>query len=89
MTQTDAVDISSYTFTVPCEMGCESPAAYVVKGCMDKAPVTLCEEHYQRGLHAIIAYVHMYQRVNKRVLICSDCYRPVLSLETHMEVKPL
>lgn len=56
---------------------------------MDTHPVCMCDEHLERGLEVVANYVRMYQKVNKRILICGDCHRPVLALDTHLEVKRL
>lgn len=83
------VDLSERQDRLTCERMCGRPAIYITKGCMDKQPVLLCDECYTRGVQVIIMYLRMYQRTNKRVLICGDCHRPVLTLDTHLEVKYL
>lgn len=83
------VDLSERHDHPICEQGCGRRAVHIAKGCMDKHPVLLCEEHYRRGVQVIIMYLKMYQRLNKRVLICGDCNRPILTLETHLEVRPI
>lgn len=49
----------------------------------------MCETCLDRGLEVISMFVHMWMRANKRVFICGDCYRPVLNLDTHLEVRRL
>lgn len=83
-----AVDLSEHQFAPVCET-CDDPAVYICKGCMDKAPVLLCEMCFDRGIDVIRKYVHLWQRLNKRVMICADCSRPVLDLGTHLDVRRL
>lgn len=87
-TELEPVDLSEYTFAPECDK-CGSEATVVGKGCADSAPVLLCDKCLKRGLEVIRMWVMMYQRANKRVMICENCYRPVLALETHLEVKRL
>lgn len=68
---------------------CEESATFIAKGCMDKTPVVLCEEHLQRGLKNLNTYLKMWRNLNKRVMICGDCHRPILTLDTHLEIKKL
>jgi hypothetical protein len=85
----EAVELPSQPYHPPCEMGCGRPAVIIAQGCMDKQPVVMCDECLNRGIEVIKTYVHTYQRVNKRVLICGDCHRPVLRLDTHLDVRRL
>lgn len=80
---------AEYTFPEMCERDCGRPATVVAKGCMDKNPTAMCNECLDRGLEVISNMVKMYQKHNRRVLICGDCHRPVLTLDTHLEIKPL
>lgn len=82
------VDLSKYTFAPGCER-CSEPAAIIAQGCADKQPVLMCETCLERGLEVISTFIRMWQRTNKRVFICGDCYRPVLNLDTHLEVRRL
>jgi hypothetical protein len=68
---------------------CESPAVVIAQGCNDKQPVLLCEQHLQRGLEALNTYLKLWRQFNKKVTICGDCHRPILTLETHLEIKKL
>lgn len=91
MTQSDLlpVDISAYRFTPDCERDCGRPARVIAQGCCDKQPVMLCDECLHRGLEVLANFIKMWQRLNKRVFICGDCYRPVLHLENHLDVRLL
>ena len=77
------------TFPQPCDMGCGRPATHLAKGCMDKTAVQMCTPCLQRGLDVIRKMVRMHQKYAKRVCICGDCYRPLLTLETHLEIREL
>lgn len=89
-TQTELapVDLSKYAFAPDCDV-CGDPATVIAKGCRDKQPVLMCNKCLDRGLEAINTFIHVWMRCNKRVFICGDCYRPVLNLDTHLEVKRL
>ena len=77
-------------FAPTCAMEeCGKPASYLVQGCCDKAPALLCDDCYTTALTRLVTYLRLYQRVNKRVMICGDCHRPVLTLSTHLEVSYL
>lgn len=84
----EAVDLSEYTFAPECDL-CDNPATVIAQGCADKHPVLMCDKCLDRGLEVISMYIRMWQRCNKRVFICGDCYRPVLNLDTHLEVRRL
>lgn len=81
----DTPDLSEQ-FAKPCEMGCGREATHIAKGCMDKDPVHMCLPCLERGIEVVRMAVRMYQRLNKRVMVCADCYRPVLTLATHLEI---
>lgn len=83
-----APDISD-TFEQMCDLGCGRNAAFTARGCMDKAAVNMCEQCLERGLDVVRKAVRMYRQYNKAVTICGDCHRPILHLDTHLEVKPL
>lgn len=85
----EAVDLSAHQFTSMCERDCGRRATIVAIGCMDKQPVLMCDECLDRGIEVIKTYVHLWMRLNKRVLVCGDCDRPVLNLETHLTIKRL
>jgi ribosomal protein L37AE/L43A len=51
--------------------------------------VLLCDKCLERGLEVIRLHVRTWQRDNNRVMICGGCYRPILTLDTHLEVKRL
>lgn len=81
------VDLSEHKFDPACEMSeCSNPATHIARGCMDKAPVLMCDGCLDRGIELITKVVKMYMRLNKRVLICDDCHRPVINLDTHLDV---
>ena len=83
----EKVDLSEHLFAPACDMkGCENTAVYIAKGCRDKVPVMMCGPCFDRGIDLITKVVHLYQRVNKRVMICGDCHRPVLRIDTHLDV---
>ena len=88
-TQAAPVDLTEYSFKQVCDNGCGRDAAYVAKGCMDKDAVLLCQQCLTRGLEVVRNFVRMHQRTAKRVIICGDCYRPILHLETHVEIREL
>ena len=79
------VDLASYSFHPACEV-CDKPATVLAKGCMDKQSAALCDSCLKRGLEVVGNAVKLYQRLNKKVLICGDCHRPILTLETHVEI---
>lgn len=82
-------DLTEDIFQQTCDRGCGRNAAFLAKGCMDKEAVAMCEPCLTRGLDVVRKAVHMYQQFNKRVMICGDCYRPILRLETHLEIRGL
>jgi hypothetical protein len=84
----EPVDLRKYEFTSGCDR-CGAEATIVGQGCGDSAPVLLCDKCLERGLDIIRVYVRTWQRGNKQVMICGGCYRPVLTLDTHLEVKRL
>ncbi|AHY84141.1 hydrolase [Mycobacterium phage MosMoris] len=84
----ESVDLSNYSFAPSCDR-CPKPAAVVAQGCADKHPVLMCDDCLSRGLEVIAMFVRMWQKVNKRVCVCGDCYRPILTLDTHLEVRRL
>jgi hypothetical protein len=79
-------DLSEYTFPPKCGSCGRAPTVFA-KGCMDREPVLMCDDCLKRGLDLVTKLVRMYQRYNKKVMICGDCYRPILTLETHLEIK--
>jgi hypothetical protein len=83
------VDLTEPLPEQACDLGCGRPAVYLARGCMDKQPVHMCKPCLERGLDLIRKTVHMYHKHAKRVMICGDCYRPLLTLETHLEVREL
>lgn len=85
----EGVDLSEHTFTPECELGCGRKATVIAQGCMDKQPVVMCDECLDRGIEIITNYVHLYQRFNKKVMICGDCHRPLLRIDTHLDVRRL
>jgi superfamily II helicase len=72
-----------------CDLGCGRNAVFLAKGCMDKEAVQLCQQCLTRGLEVVRNFVRMHQRTHHRIIICGDCYRPILQLDTHLEIKPL
>lgn len=56
---------------------------------MDKQPTVMCQDHFDRGLEVISSYLKLWRTLNKRVPICGDCHRPILSLDTHLEARRL
>lgn len=86
--QLEAVDLSAHQFAPQCDL-CDRPAVVIAKGCMDKQPTVLCQEHFDRGLEVISSYLKLWRTLNKRVPICGDCNRPIISLDTHLEARRL
>jgi hypothetical protein len=84
-----AVDLSEHQFAPPCEQGCGRPATVIAQGCMDKQPVLMCDECLTRGIEVVKLAIHYYQALTKKVMICGDCHRPFLRLDTHLEVRRL
>lgn len=82
--QLEAVDVSEHWWAPQCDM-CGENAVIIAKGCMDKQPVVLCQEHFDRGINTIITYLKLWRKLNKKVMICGDCHRPILTLDTHLE----
>lgn len=82
-------DLTQDTFHQACDLGCGRDAQFLAKGCMDKDAVAMCEQCLTRGLDVVRKAVHMYQRFNHKIMICGDCYRPILHLETHLEIRNL
>ncbi len=74
---------------VECSRDCGRKSTHVVKGCMDKEPVHLCEECLDRGIEVIRLAISLYQRLNKHIMVCGDCYRPLITLDTHITVMEL
>jgi hypothetical protein len=87
-TELEPVDLSKYAFAPECD-SCGAEATVIGQGCGDSAPVLLCDKCLERALEVIRLYVRTWQRCNKQVMICGRCYRPVLTLDTHLEVKRL
>jgi hypothetical protein len=87
--QTAPIDLTEYSFKQTCDRGCGREADVMARGCSDVDPVLLCEPCLKRGLDVIHKYVHMYQKHNHRIAICEACYRPILHLETHLEIHTL
>lgn len=85
---TPVVDLTE-KFDQPCDLGCGRAATHIAKGCADKHAVHMCTPCLQRGLDVIRKLVRMHQKHAKRVCICADCYRPLLTLETHLEIREL
>lgn len=79
----------AYTFTSLCDLGCGQPATAIAKGCMDKTPTMLCNTCLQRGIELVGLVIHTYMRLNKQILICGDCHRPILNLDTHIDIRHL
>jgi hypothetical protein len=84
----EPVDLA-ISFIPECERECGRKATVIAQGCMDKQPALLCDECFKRGIEVIETYIKMHMRLNKRVIICGDCHRPLLSLDTHLNVKRL
>jgi hypothetical protein len=87
ITELESVDLTKYALAPECGTCHSNPATIIAKGCADKHPVLMCDECLDRGLEVISLYIRMWQRLNKKVFICGDCYRPVLHMDTHLEVK--
>lgn len=85
----ESVDLSKYALIPECDICTTEEATVVAQGCGDARPVLMCDGCLHRGLEVISTYVRMWQRANKRVFVCGDCYRPVLTLETHLDVRRL
>ena len=85
----ESVDLKKYTFAPGCDVCDERTATIIAQGCADSQPVLMCDECLERGLEVISLYIRMWQRLNKRVFVCGDCYRPVLNLDTHLDVRRL
>ena len=49
----------------------------------------MCRQCFDRGIQVIGEWVHLYQKHNHRIMICGHCYRPVLRLDTHLDVREL
>ena len=84
----EPVDLREYEFAPGCDR-CGSEATIIGQGCGDSAPVLLCDKCLERGLEVIRLHVRTWQRDNNRVMICGGCYRPILTLDTHLAVKRL
>ena len=84
-----AVDLSQHTFTPDCDQGCGRKAAVIAQGCADKTPVLMCDECLELGIERIKTVIHYYQRLNHKIMICGDCHRPFLRLDTHLDVRRL
>lgn len=82
------VDLSEYWYAPQCDM-CDQAAVVIAKGCMDKEPVVLCREHFDKGMNTLTSFLRLWRKVNKRVMICGDCNRPILTLDTHLDVREL
>jgi len=82
-------DLTAHSFDPPCDLGCGRSATAIAQGCADARPVAMCDECLERGLEVVATFIQVWQKVNKRIFICGDCYRPVLRLDTHIDVKPL
>ena len=89
MTALEPVDLTEYRFAPDCEMGCGRSATVIGQGCMDKVPVALCDECLDVGLKRISMFVKLYQQFHKKIAICEDCSRPILRLDTHLDVRRL
>jgi hypothetical protein len=87
--QVEAVDLSEYSFAQKCDVGCGREATVIAQGCMDKEPTMMCNACLLRGLDLIRKAVDTYQRQHRRVMVCGDCHRPILNLETHLEIRKL
>lgn len=89
VTELASVDLTKYVFAPDCDVCQAQKATNVAKGCADERPVLMCDECLDRGLEVVSTYIRLWQKTNKRVFICGDCYRPVLSLDTHLDVRRL
>lgn len=81
--------IDERLYNPECDHGCGRPATVVAKGCSDKEPVLMCDECLERGIGLIRTFLKLYMRHNKRVPVCEHCYRPFLTLDTHIDVHRL
>lgn len=88
-TQVEMVDLASFTIPPRCVNGCGREAQVIAKGCMDKEGVQMCNPCLLRGLEVVRKAVDMYQRFNKRICVCGDCHRPILNLETHVDIQQI
>lgn len=88
-TELEPVDLSEYACTPDCDVCDKAQATHIAQGCADKHPVLMCVDCLTRGLEVLAMFVHMWQKHNKRVFICGDCYRPVFNLDTHLDVRKL
>lgn len=90
----EPVDLSQPQYSPTCAYidhgePCGKPAEVMAKGCMDKEPALLCAEHLKLSVKRVEMTIRAYQQLNKRVLICGDCYRPILTLDTHIDIKDI
>lgn len=85
-TETRPVDLAAYEIHPECEH-CGGPATHVGQGCMDRTEVMLCEPCLEAAMQLIRTVVKLFQRRHRRIMVCGDCYRPILSLETHMSIQ--
>lgn len=90
----EPVDLSQPQYSPTCgytdhDGVCGKPADVMAKGCMDIEPALLCQDHLAVCIHRVELVVHMYQKLNKRVMICGNCYRPILTLDTHIDIKEI
>lgn len=83
------MDLSVYQSPVECAQACGRKATQMATGCMDKEPVYMCDECLNRGLEVIRLAVEFYQRFNKRIMVCEDCHRPIITLDTHVTLTEL
>ena len=82
-----SIDLSEYHFPPLCgTCGIKEPTV-IAKGCGDEKPSMMCDECLDRGLQVIANYVRLWQKTNKRILVCEKCYRPVFNLDTHLDVR--
>lgn len=88
-TELEPVDLTEYRYAPDCEMGCGRAGTVIGQGCADKHPVVLCDECLDSGLKLISQFVHDWQLEHRRIFICGNCYRPVLRLDTHLDVRRL
>ena len=88
-TELEQVDLSKHVFAPACDVCGTNKATHVAQGCADAHPVLMCDGCLDRGLEVIALYIRMWQKLNKRVFVCGDCYRPVLTLDTHLDVRRL
>lgn len=85
----EAVDLTQYAFLPDCDQCHTQKATIVGQGCADAQPTLLCEGCLERGLEVIANYVKLWMRCNKRVMICEECHRPMINLETHLDIRYL